>query len=84
MFQLFQFSTSEKRTNSACYGCGCISGCTFELVSAYFRFYLLEFLFSKTYLLFLVSLGFIYAFQFGFLFFNDEIVEKSRGFSSIS
>ncbi len=68
MLQLFQFSAAEKRTYTACYGCGSIGGYAFELVGAYLRFYLFEFLFSKSYLLLLVPLGFIYALQFGFLF----------------
>ena len=37
-------------------------------------FYLFEFLFGKAYLLFLVSLGFLYTLQFGFLLLNDEII----------
>ena len=74
MLQLFQFSTSEKRTDSACYGGGRIGGYAFEFVRAYLGFYLFEFLFSKSYLLLLVPLGFLYTLQFGFLFLYDEIV----------
>jgi hypothetical protein len=74
MLQLFQFSTSEKRTDSACYGGGRIGGYAFELVRAYLGFYLFEFLFSKSYLLLLVPLGFLYTLQFGFLLLNNEVV----------
>ena len=74
MFQIFQFSATEKRTHSACYGCGSIGGCAFEFVGAYFRFYLFEFLLRKSYLLLFVPLGFLYTLQFGFLFLYDEIV----------
>ena len=35
---------------------------------------LFEFLFGKAYLLLLVSLGFLYTLQFGFLLLNDEII----------
>ena len=74
MFQIFQFTAAEKRTDTACYGCGCISGYTFEFVGAYLCFYLFEFLLGKAYLLLLVSLGFLYTLQFGFLLLNDEII----------
>ena len=74
MFQFFQFTASEKRTDSACYGGGRIGGYTFEFVRAYLGFYLFEFLFSKSYLLLLVPLGFLYTLQFGFLLLNDEII----------
>ena len=33
--QLFQLSTAEKRTDTACYGGGSISGYAFEFVRAY-------------------------------------------------
>ena len=58
--QFFQLSTSEKKTDTTCYGSGRIGGYAFEFVGAYFRFYLFEFLLGKAYLLFLVSLGFLY------------------------
>ncbi len=74
MFQLFQLTASEKRTDTACYGGGSVSGYTFEFVGSYFRFYLFEFLLGKIYLLLFVSLGFLDALQFGFLFLYDEIV----------
>ena len=74
MFQFFQLTASEKRTYTAGYGCGYIGSCTFEFVRAYLCFYLFEFLFGKAYLLLLVSLGFLYTLQFGFLLLNDEII----------
>ena len=74
MFQFFQLTASEKRTYAAGYGSGYIGSCTFEFVRAYLCFYLFEFLLGKAYLLLLVSFGFLYTLQFGFLFFYDEIV----------
>ena len=74
MFQFFQLTASEKRTYTAGYGCGYIGSCTFEFVRTYLCFYLFEFLFGKAYLLLLVSLGFLYTLQFGFLLLNDEII----------
>ena len=74
MFQFFQLTASEKRTYAAGYGSGYIGSCTFEFVCTYLSFYLFEFLFGKAYLLLLVSLGFFYTLQFGFLLLNDEIV----------
>ncbi len=82
MLQLFQFSAAEKRTYTACYGCGSIGGCAFELVGAYLRFYLFEFLFGKFHLLFFMPLCSIYALQFGFLFFNDEVIAFQMFFAS--
>ena len=74
MFQFFQLTASEKRTYAAGYGSGYIGSCTFEFVCTYLSFYLFEFLFGKAYLLLLVSLGFLYTLQFGFLLLNDEII----------
>ena len=74
MFQFFQLTASEKRTYAAGYGSGYIGSCTFEFVCTYLSFYLFEFLLGKAYLLLLVSLGFLYTLQFGFLFLYDEIV----------
>ena len=74
MFQFFQLTASEKRTYTAGYGCGYIGSCTFEFVRTYLCFYLFEFLFGKAYLLLLVSLGFLYTLQFGFLLLNDKVV----------
>ena len=76
MFQFFQLTASEKRTYAAGYGSGYIGSCTFEFVRAYLCFYLFEFLLGKAYLLLLVSFGFLYTLQFGFLFFYDEIVRS--------
>ena len=74
LFQFLHFSTTEKRTHSACYDSGSIGGGAFELVRAYLRFHLSEFLFGKVYLLFLMPLYGFYALQFGFLLLNDEVV----------
>ena len=74
LLQLLHFPATEKRTHSAYYDCSGIGGCTFELVRAYLRFHLTEFLFGKVYLLFLMPLYGFYALQFGFLLLNDEIV----------
>ena len=74
MFQFFQLTASEKRTYTAGYGCGYIGSCTFEFVRTYLCFYLFEFLLGEAYLLLLVSLGFLYTLQFGFLLLNDEII----------
>lgn len=74
LFQFLHFPAAEKRTHSACYDSGSIGSRAFELVRAYLRFYLSEFLFCKVYLLFLMPLYGFYALQFGFLFLNDEVV----------
>ena len=81
MFQFFQLTASEKRTYTAGYGCGYIGSCTFEFVRTYLCFYLFEFLFGKAYLLLLVSLGFLYTLQFGFLLLNDEIISFQMFFT---
>lgn len=82
MFQLFQFSTSEKRSNSACYGCRCSGGCLPELVCAYLQFYLSEFLPGKIYLLFRMPFCSVYVLQFSFLLLNDKIVSFQMLFTS--
>ena len=74
LFQFLHFSTTEKRTHSAYYDRSSIGGCAFELVRAYLRFHLSEFLFGKIHLLLLMPLYGFYALQFGFLLLNDEIV----------
>ena len=57
LFQFLHFPAAEERTRSAYYDRSGIGGCTFELVRAYLRFHLTEFLFGKVYLLFLMPLG---------------------------
>lgn len=74
LLQFLHFPAAEKRTHSACYNRGSIGSRAFELVRAYLRFYLSEFLFGKVYLLFLMPLYGFYTLQFGFLFLNDEVV----------
>ena len=74
LFQFLHFPAAEKRTHSAYYDRSGIGGCTFELVRAYLRFHLTEFLFGKIYLFFFVPLCSIHALQFGFLLLNDKIV----------
>ena len=74
LLQFLHFSAAEKRTHSACYDRGSIGGGAFELVRAYLRFHLSEFLFGKIHLLLLMPLYGFYALQFGFLLLNDEIV----------
>ena len=74
LFQFLHFPAAEKRTHSACYNRSGVGGCTFELVCAYLRFHLSEFLFGKIHLLLLMPLYGFYALQFGFLLLNDEIV----------
>ena len=74
LFQFLHFPAAEERTHSACYNRSGIGGCTFELVRAYLRFHLSEFLFGKIHLLLLMPLYGFYALQFGFLLLNDEIV----------
>jgi hypothetical protein len=64
LFQIFQLSTTEKRTDTACYGSSYISGCAFEFVGAYLRFHLFEFLLGKIYLVFLVQSLSLDAFKF--------------------
>ena len=67
VLQLFQFSTSEKRTDSACYGGGRIQVAT--LLSLFVRisdFTCLSSCSARSYLLLPVPLGFLYTLQFGF------------------
>ena len=73
-FQRFQLTAAEKRTHTACKGCGCIGGYAFEFVGAYLRFHQFEFLLGKIYLVFLVLPFSLYAFQLGTLLLDDEVV----------
>jgi hypothetical protein len=42
-FQRFHLTAAEKRTYSACKGCGSIGGYAFEFVGAYLRSHLFDF-----------------------------------------
>ena len=73
-FQRFHLTAAEKRTYSACKRCGSIGGHAFELVGAYLRFHLFEFLLGKIYLVFLVLPLSLDTFQLGTLLLDDKVV----------
>ena len=73
-FQRFHLTTAEKRTYSACKGCGSIGSYAFEFVGAYLRFHQFEFLLGKIYLVFLVLSLCLYSFKLCTLLLDDKVV----------